>query len=804
MEKHLRARVPFPARETSKNGDVWTWTKEKAQHESRLAGADGELWLVHGKLYDLSEFVSKHPGGPDWMLLTKGQDVTEAFEVHHLNSAKAEAVLRKYFVRDADPDYVGRYTWDPASFYPTLKRRVSKFFKTRSDGRPDTSHTLYFQLLCAGVMALHFATFAALLYSGGSMWVALLAGYTLQAFHGIGHNSLHMADNWWMYAYDFCGWKHHRHRVSHALSHHLHPNTVIDLEHPEPGSFVFTSNRHRNKPWVVLIGPWMMLSGPLRDIFSLWHGLITGEEKWRPEFSFNILQLVLLLAYSSSPLTGFAAFCIIHLVCGFCIEWAGFGLHRSIFCWTDGDPNQKIDFGEHCLATTADHDIDMPLMQSLYMYQILNNHGIHHLFPTVCKSRMHEIMPIFHETCTEFGIPWKEYDHQDMFWSLWKSWTVGLWLDRPSITTPAAGHPLVPGSKIRVLPFPGQSFGATITGVDLGNLCKAELKIIKSEYSKRGVLCFPQQKLTPEQEVTFSRHFPYSRTCSEVKLCGPLAKTGFDREKWEKFKLHATPEIQLRGFGDLKDHYGVTGSLDTSKAAREFHSDSLHEYDTPPIFTSLYCLATPGADQTLFIDGVLAYTRLSPAEQEKVDSLFVQYKREPTPLDKSGLKGDLNPENLDSLGSWYADAVKDAAPDAEVVVSEVHPLVWTHPPTGRKAIISAAMWIHRIVDADGTPWTVADSHDYLYSLLAPVATEEHIYSHNWSIGDLVCFDNRVVMHSAAATPASKGRAGCVGLSSTKGDRLLHQIIQCGDQIPSGPAGSGVGNPIVNPNVVAAR
>ena len=152
-----------------------------------------------------------------------------------------------------------------------------------------------------------------------------------------------------------------------------------------------------------------------------------------------------------------------------------------------------------------------------------------------------------------------------MFWSLWKSWTVGMWTDTPSITTPASGHPLVVGSNIRVTPFAGQTFGAKITGVDLGSLKPAELAAIKREYNKRGVLCFPDQKLTPEEEILFSRHFPYSRTCSETKLCGPLAKEGFDREKWEKFKLAATPEIQLRGFGELKDHYGVTGTLDTSK-----------------------------------------------------------------------------------------------------------------------------------------------------------------------------------------------------------------------------------------------
>jgi len=361
------------------------------------------------------------------------------------------------------------------------------------------------------------------------------------------------------------------------------------------------------------------------------------------------------------------------------------------------------------------------------------------------------------------------------------------------ITTPPRGHPQVPGSQMRVVPFPGQTFGATIKGVDLGALKPAELQVIKAEYNKRGVLHFPEQQLTPEQELAFSRIFPFSRTCSQRKLCGPLAKDGFDRDTWEKFKLEGTPEIQLRGYANLVDHYGVTGKLDTVKGAREFHSDSLHEYDTPPIFTSLYCLQTPGGDDTLFIDCVLAYDRLSDAEKAKADSLFVQYKREPTPLDPSGLRGNLNAENLDSLGDWYASAVQ-AAGDSEVKVSEVHPLVWTHPPTGRKAVISASMWMYRMVESDGTPWTVKDSHDYLYSLLAPVAEQK--YAHMWSPGDLVCFDNRVVMHSAAATsPEAKVASG---------DRVLHQIIQCGDQIPTGPAGQGVDNPIVNPNVTAVR
>ena len=45
-------------------------------------GIGKNLWRIHDDLYDLSEF--KHPGGDQWIRLTKGTDITEAFEVAHV------------------------------------------------------------------------------------------------------------------------------------------------------------------------------------------------------------------------------------------------------------------------------------------------------------------------------------------------------------------------------------------------------------------------------------------------------------------------------------------------------------------------------------------------------------------------------------------------------------------------------------------------------------------------------------------------------------------------------------------------
>lgn len=43
-------------------------------------GAEG-LWRIRDSLYDLDDFLQKHPGGSEWISMTKGTDITEAFEV---------------------------------------------------------------------------------------------------------------------------------------------------------------------------------------------------------------------------------------------------------------------------------------------------------------------------------------------------------------------------------------------------------------------------------------------------------------------------------------------------------------------------------------------------------------------------------------------------------------------------------------------------------------------------------------------------------------------------------------------------
>ena len=66
------------------------WLKFKAKDDDIGPG----LWRIHDGLYDLRDFVEKHPGGAEWISMTEGQDITEAFEASHIRGLRVEQILK--------------------------------------------------------------------------------------------------------------------------------------------------------------------------------------------------------------------------------------------------------------------------------------------------------------------------------------------------------------------------------------------------------------------------------------------------------------------------------------------------------------------------------------------------------------------------------------------------------------------------------------------------------------------------------------------------------------------------------------
>lgn len=181
------------------------------------------LWRVHDKLYDLTDFVNRHPGGAEWLELTKGVDITEQFETHHI-TGKAEQLLTKFYIRDAVLPRNYDFTFNDDGFFRTLKRKAAAKLEN-VDKTPIRTSNMISDL----VLGLVF-TSAILAVKDDNIYLALLSGVFLLWQLVIAHNYFHQKDNWRMFVFNLSLLNYREWRISHAMSHHLYTNTYYDLE----------------------------------------------------------------------------------------------------------------------------------------------------------------------------------------------------------------------------------------------------------------------------------------------------------------------------------------------------------------------------------------------------------------------------------------------------------------------------------------------------------------------------------------------------------------------------------------------
>lgn len=150
------------------------------------------LWRVHDKLYDLTDFIKRHPGGSDWIKITKGIDITEQFETNHITEVAAN-ILPKFFVRDAKLPRNYKITYDENGFFKTLKRKVAAKLDNL-DHSPTANSRFYcdFMLVSTFLLAIMSAR-------DNSYFVACFAAFALSSLTVIVHNFIHQRDNWRMY-----------------------------------------------------------------------------------------------------------------------------------------------------------------------------------------------------------------------------------------------------------------------------------------------------------------------------------------------------------------------------------------------------------------------------------------------------------------------------------------------------------------------------------------------------------------------------------------------------------------------------
>ena len=124
-----------------------------------------DCWLiVHGKVYDVTTFVPRHPGG-NMIWVKAGGDCTQLFDSYH--PVKTQAVLDKYYIGEVrrvsgDEDKIITYNDDmkKGKFYMDCKVAVEKYFKdTKQDPRVHFEMYVKTAVILLGVAVCHYCSF---------------------------------------------------------------------------------------------------------------------------------------------------------------------------------------------------------------------------------------------------------------------------------------------------------------------------------------------------------------------------------------------------------------------------------------------------------------------------------------------------------------------------------------------------------------------------------------------------------------------------------------------------------------------
>jgi taurine dioxygenase len=260
------------------------------------------------------------------------------------------------------------------------------------------------------------------------------------------------------------------------------------------------------------------------------------------------------------------------------------------------------------------------------------------------------------------------------------------------------------GSHLHVAPAPAP-LGARISGVDLQRIDDCGFAEIRRAWLDHQVLLCRDQRIDDDGLIAFSRRF------GDLDWA-PVQETG------RRF-VDGHPEIYV--VSNVIGPDGVPiGSLGAGEAV--WHTDMSYLPD-PPKASMLYALEIPpsGGD-TSFCDMYGAYDGLPAGLKRRIEGLRVKHD------------GTYN-------SGGYVRAGIAATDDPRASPGTYHPLVCTHPETGRRMLYLGR---RRNAYVEGLP--LAESEALLDELWRFATRDELVWKHEWRIGDLVLWDNRCTMH----------------------------------------------------------
>jgi taurine dioxygenase len=267
---------------------------------------------------------------------------------------------------------------------------------------------------------------------------------------------------------------------------------------------------------------------------------------------------------------------------------------------------------------------------------------------------------------------------------------------------------------------PRENCGAEVLGVDLNTMSDSELAGVKKAYADYGIIFFRDQKLTEDQHIAFAKKF------GEIDV--------------NKFFPHIDGYREIAKVGKEKEQKTNIGG--------GWHTD--HSYDQIPAMGSILVarILPPSGGDTLFANMYAAYDTLDDETKEKI----------------ANLKAVHSNGHVFGSKAYYNNEERTEFANDEAVGEAVHPVVITHPLSGKKALYVNPGFVLRF---EGQ--TIAESSPLLHKLFAHAMNARFHTRFDWKPGSIAFWDNRATWHYA--------------LNDYHGyERLMHRITIAGEAL----------------------
>lgn len=262
--------------------------------------------------------------------------------------------------------------------------------------------------------------------------------------------------------------------------------------------------------------------------------------------------------------------------------------------------------------------------------------------------------------------------------------------------------------QLDIAPLSG-TIGAEIRAIDLHQTLDPQtLGAVRQALLNYKVIFFPGQHLSPAEHKQFAASF------GEITLAHPVIP-GLEDHK-EVFEIDYTKARALVG--------GVRSEYDDRE---NWHTDVTF-VETPPLGSVLNAIVIPAAGgDTLWADTQAAYEGLSEPVRQFVDGLTAIH---------DGTRSFGKLLKIVGKGEWDGETFTE-------LVEVEHPVVRTHPETGRRNLFVNPGFTQRIKGL-----TARESEAILQFLYRHMTTPEYVVRYRWEEGDLGFWDNRTTMHYA--------------------------------------------------------